>query len=388
LGAFFSEQKEVSEKDIDKNICVDHEQERGERSNGLALFHGDAHGNLQAEELENGLVQDEDGNWVKVKTPHLKDGSKLNEDAWPTQDDHFSNMVRNSREGIRLMVTKMLIVTICFWCLLIVATLDSIGRSGTQLSSSQKNSKIPVAAPHELFVDWPSSPFEPRAMACVNSRVLVADEHSILEFSSQVDKFSSHSSLTPFFCNLTSSASIVDVAAACDKNGRCSAIVLQISAGKFSSITDCHTGRSGRLLQEPGLAESIAIHQVDQSGDIFKQKLIAAQSGKLMQYRWSQSRAAWEPEWALGSIREDFVDDRAVPLSALATVGSSLFLFFNAWDQGSAVERRDLTSMQKVGSWRVSSASTPSTSACALDLHSIMTLSFDRGPRLTNLQLT
>merc|ERR1712224_1109444 len=99
----------------------------------------------------------------------------------------------------------------------------------------------------------------------------------------------------PAFCNLTSSTSIADITSVCDGSGKCTPVILQIVDGQFSSITDCRTGRSGPLLQEAELADHITVRQVSGSGDLFEQRLIVTQKGKLMQYMWSQSRSAWMP---------------------------------------------------------------------------------------------
>jgi len=287
--------------------------------------------------------------------------------------------------------------------------------------------------------------FYPQSMTCAMSTMFVADDHHVF----RVDK----GVLEPASCNMRSNSTIADITAVCDTSSRCTPVVLQLIDEQFSSITDCHTGVSGRLLQEIGPADHISIRQVSSNGNLFEQRLIAAQGGKLMQYMWSQSRQAWMPEYPLGPIQQDApadpfkrgvdvevhsmttgdlngmrgtivdvrrskgngeevvvefprpVDMQTVPkknlkitedentpsrLIAMASVDSSLLLFYHVWNGGVAVERRDLNTMQTGTFWQIASAYTPTFNGCAMDPQSVLVLfssGTDRGRRLVHLWL-
>jgi hypothetical protein len=354
LGSFWSEDTaEVA-------VNVDHEEERKHRENDNAI--SDVPGMQPVQE---------------ASSFRSKEGA-LQQEHWPTESPVFDQQVLNAQHTVKGVVRQILVVTIMFWVLIVVATIDVIAREGNSSGqSANMKGDIPLAILQGPFLGGAVDSFDGHAISCIRSKVFGVDEHAVYDFRDDAQTFVA--------CNLEENAKTVDVSGVCDATGLCYPVVLQTSADNSTHIIDCYTGGSSRLLQEKGPAEYLSVYEVIRGGDLYEQRLVVAHDGNLLQYRWSQNRGGWEPEWSLGQIGGN---SKTASLSGLATVESSLLLFFNAWEQGqAAVERHDLNTMRADGAWHISSPSMPSSGGCAMDPHHVMTFSLHGSPRLSKFHL-
>jgi len=252
----------------------------------------------------------------------------------------------------------------------------------------------PTAGMEELPASWPSPLFRPQALACGGGSVFAADRFRVFEISPY-----GQTAALPIQCSLE--RPIVDVTTACDIRGRCRPLVLVHGQDQRSEVVDCLSGEVMPLLQDTAAVEHLEALPASfaPGANATRQGLLAARGGEMVQFAWSPSRGAFEPEWSLGSFdflttlqRDEGPRQLAAGegLRALGVAGNRLWFFRRIRSTWAAVEARELSSMEDRGRWALPAGLGPLVGACAWDRNSALVLSepgasSKAAPRLTRL---
>lgn len=179
----------------------------------------------------------------------------------------------------------------------------------------------------ELAVHWPSEAFFPKAIACTNTDVFVANSYQVF----RVDII--NGAVQQQSCSQDSI--INDVATVCDSAGNNCHVMTLSGAGNSSyasEIIDCGTYAALPLLQETIEASGVSLSA---TGNLLTDPgsgtLLAMHTGSIVQYGWDQSQGGWAPQWAQAHVsvpdRDGSPPTTAPEVWTIDTTPDQLFLF-------------------------------------------------------------